>query len=140
MPEVCPCELSHILTPSFTSLLFNRCDLNQFFKEVQVNRWQWLGAKSGLEGTVVKQLPVEMLQQCSSSSSYMPMRIVKEEHYEYTVCQQAKTFIFNGPTQFFSVSQRTPNIIEIHCSTNFSISTLSVPEKNCLSFLGDRDC
>jgi hypothetical protein len=30
---------------------------------------------------VVKQRPVEMLQQCSSASNYMRKRIVMEEHY-----------------------------------------------------------
>jgi hypothetical protein len=36
---------------------------------------------------VVKQLPAEMLQQCSHASSYMWMHIVMEEHYSYTICQ-----------------------------------------------------
>jgi hypothetical protein len=50
---------------------------------------------------VVKQLPVEMLYQCSSASCYTRMRtrIVMEEHY--TVCQHSTPFILNGPTQSF---------------------------------------
>jgi hypothetical protein len=44
--------------------------------------------------------------------------------------------ILNGPTQFFSVSQRTPNIIEVPCSRNFAIRTFPVPEKNCLELSG----
>jgi hypothetical protein len=40
---------------------------------------------------VVKQLPVEMFQQCSSASSYMRVRIVMEEH--------STPFVLNGPTQ-----------------------------------------
>jgi hypothetical protein len=55
---------------------------------------------------VVKQLPVEMLQHCSSVSSCMRMRIFMEEHY--TVCQHSMPVVLNEPTQFsFSVSQNT---------------------------------
>jgi hypothetical protein len=48
---------------------------------------------------VVKQLPVEMLQQCLSASSCMRMCSVMEELY--TVCQHSTPFILNGPVQFF---------------------------------------
>jgi hypothetical protein len=47
---------------------------------------------------VVKQLPVEMLQKCSSASSSMRKRIDVEEHYEYTGCQHSTTFFLNGVT------------------------------------------
>jgi hypothetical protein len=50
---------------------------------------------------VVKELPVEMLWQCSSASSCMQTRILMEEHY--TCCQHSTTFTRNGPTQFFLV-------------------------------------
>jgi hypothetical protein len=46
---------------------------------------------------VDKQLPVEMLQQCSSASSCMRKRIVVEEHY--TGCQHSMLFVPNGPKQ-----------------------------------------
>jgi hypothetical protein len=48
---------------------------------------------------VVKQLPVKMLKQYSNASSCMLTRIAIEEHY--TVCQHSKTFVLNGPMQFF---------------------------------------
>jgi hypothetical protein len=55
-------------------------------------------------GRVVKQLLIEMLQQCSSANSCMWMCIVMEKHY--TGCQHTKSFVLNGPMQFFfSVSQ-----------------------------------
>jgi hypothetical protein len=50
---------------------------------------------------VVKQLPVGMLQQCSSAIGCMRMRIVMEEHLEYTGSQHSTSFVLNDPTQFF---------------------------------------
>jgi uncharacterized Fe-S cluster protein YjdI len=52
---------------------------------------------------VVQQLPVEVLQQCSSASSCMQMHIIIERLN--TVCQHSMDFVLNGPTQLFSVSQ-----------------------------------
>jgi hypothetical protein len=43
---------------------------------------------------VVKQLPVEILQQCSSASSCMQMCIIMELHY--TRCQHYTPFVLNG--------------------------------------------
>jgi hypothetical protein len=43
---------------------------------------------------LVKQLPVEMLQQCSSANSCMRMRFVMEEHY--TGYQHSMPFVLNG--------------------------------------------
>jgi hypothetical protein len=57
---------------------------------------------------VVKQLPVEMFQQCSSASSCMRMLIIMEKRY--TVCQHSTPFVLNGPTQLFSVSQYSSNV------------------------------
>jgi hypothetical protein len=54
---------------------------------------------------VVKQLPVEMHQQCSSVSSCMWMRIAMEVHS--TICQHSKLCVLNGPTQFFLVFRST---------------------------------
>jgi hypothetical protein len=50
---------------------------------------------------VVKKLPVEMLQQCSSASTCTRMwtRLVMEEHY--TVCQHSTFIVLNDPTQLF---------------------------------------
>jgi hypothetical protein len=57
-----------------------------------------------IQNKVVKQLPVEVLQQCSSASSCMRTHIGMEEHY--TGCQHYKPFVLNDPMQFiFSVSQ-----------------------------------
>jgi hypothetical protein len=47
---------------------------------------------------VVKWLPVEMLQQCSSVSSCMWTCIVMEEHH--TGCQHSMPFGLNGTMQF----------------------------------------
>jgi hypothetical protein len=47
---------------------------------------------------VVKQLPVETLQQCSSASSCVRTRIAMKERY--TVCRQSTTSVLNGPTHF----------------------------------------
>jgi hypothetical protein len=62
------CELGHVLTPSIKSLLLlKHCDLNEVF---QVGK-QVVGSRSEIRAVrrVVKQLPVDMLQQCSSASS-----------------------------------------------------------------------
>jgi hypothetical protein len=53
---------------------------------------------------MVKQLSVEMLQQCSSVRSCMRTCIVTEVH---TGCHHSTPFVLNDPTQFFSVSQYT---------------------------------
>jgi hypothetical protein len=47
---------------------------------------------------VVKQLLVEMLQQCSGAISCIRMPIVMKEHY--TGCQHSTPFVLNSPTQF----------------------------------------
>jgi hypothetical protein len=49
---------------------------------------------------IVKQLLVEVFQQCSSASSCIRMRtrIVMEEHC--TGCQHSAPFVLNDPTQF----------------------------------------
>jgi hypothetical protein len=52
---------------------------------------------------VVRQLPVEMLQQCSCASSCIWMCIVVEEHY--TECRHSMPFVRNGSAQFLSVLQ-----------------------------------
>jgi hypothetical protein len=48
---------------------------------------------------MVKQLPVETVQQCSSASSCTRRRIVMEELY--TRCRRSTPFFLNVPTQFF---------------------------------------
>jgi hypothetical protein len=54
------CELAQVSTPSInSSLLLKRLDLNQFFRQVVVTRSEIRAVRR-----VVKQLPVEMLQQC----------------------------------------------------------------------------
>jgi hypothetical protein len=96
------CELSHVLTYSINSLfeaLWFQPVL-QVGKEVVVGRSEVRAIRR-----VVKQLPVEMLKQCSSASSCMRTRIVMEEHY--TVCQHSTTFVQNGPTRFYFVFRNT---------------------------------
>jgi hypothetical protein len=48
---------------------------------------------------VVRQLPVEMLQQCPSASSCVQMCVVMEEHC--TGCQYSTPFVLNDLMQFF---------------------------------------
>jgi hypothetical protein len=86
------CELRHVSTPSINStLLLKRYDSNQLSKQVAV-------ARSEIRA-VVKQLPVEMLQQFPSASSCMRTGIIMTEHY--TGCQHSTPFVLSGPTQFF---------------------------------------
>jgi hypothetical protein len=84
------------LTPSINfSLLLKHCDPKQFFgkvKEVVITRSEIRALRR-----LVKQLPVEMLQQCSSVSSCMQMRIVMEEHYTMST---AHTFYSEWPYAF----------------------------------------
>jgi hypothetical protein len=87
---------------------------------------------------VVKQLPVEMLQQCLSANSCMRTRIVMEEHY--TGCQHSMSLILNGPTHFFSVFQYTSDVIVVPCM-NSTISTLLLSQKTAvISFIADNVC
>jgi hypothetical protein len=69
---------------------------------------------------VVKQLPVETVQQCSSESSYMQTCIIVEEHY--TGCQHSIPFILNGSMQFFSILQYASDILVAH-HMHLTIST-----------------
>jgi hypothetical protein len=48
---------------------------------------------------VVKQFPVEMLQECSSLNGCMGTRNVMEEHYSR--CQHSVPFVLNGPVKCF---------------------------------------
>jgi hypothetical protein len=57
-----------------------------YWSEIRAVRW------------MVKELSVEMLQQCCSVSSCMQMRVVMEEQYEYTGYQHCTPFVQNGPT------------------------------------------
>jgi hypothetical protein len=54
---------------------------------------------------MVKQLPVEMVQQCSRASSCMRTHFVMEKHY--TRCQHSTPFVLFGPMQFFLVFSNT---------------------------------
>jgi hypothetical protein len=96
------CRLSHMLIPSVNSLLLKCCDQNpkpvlQFGMSIQVvvTRNKILAVRS-----VVKQLPVEMLQLYSSgnSSTCVQACIVMERYY--TRFQHSIPFILNGLTQF----------------------------------------
>jgi hypothetical protein len=97
---------------------------------------------------VVRQLPVEMLQQCSSASNCMQTCIVIEKHY--TGCQHSAPFVLNGPTQFFLcvLRSRIQTLLWSYCFMNSTISTPFLPcprkqlpldfwqaDKGCLSIL-----
>jgi hypothetical protein len=85
------CELSHILTPSIYSSLFI-FDLLWSQPVLQVGK-QVVVAWSEIRAArrMVRQFPVEMLQQCSSASSCMRARIVMEEHC--TGCKHSMPFV-----------------------------------------------
>jgi hypothetical protein len=78
---------------------------------------------------VVGLLPVEMLQQCSSSSSCMRTRIFMDERY--TVCQHSTSFVLNGHTQHFQCfsihfwSYRGPMLFEFHHQHSFPVPEYS---------------
>jgi hypothetical protein len=72
------CDLSNVLTSSINSSLLLKLwtqPVLQISKQVVVARREIRTVR-----TVVRQLPVEMLQQCSIASSCMRARIVMEEH------------------------------------------------------------
>jgi hypothetical protein len=90
---------------------------------------------------LVKKLPVEMLQHCSSASSCMWMCIVMEKHY--TGCQHSTPFVLNGRpcAVFFSTSQYTYDVTVVPCCMNSPISTPFLSQKtNAISFLVDNVC
>jgi hypothetical protein len=75
-----------------------------------------------------------MLQQCLSASSCMRTHIVMEKHY--TRYQHSMHFVLNGPTQLFSVSQYTSDVIVAPCCMNSAISTPFLSQKTpAISFL-----
>jgi hypothetical protein len=79
-----------------------------------------------------------MLQQCSSASSCTCVRTrnVMEEHY--TVCQHSMSFVLNGPTQLFSVSQYTSDVIVLSCCMDSTIRTPGLSQKTAaISYLVD---
>jgi hypothetical protein len=74
---------------------------------------------------VLKQLPVEILQQWSNESSCTRnrTRIVMDEHY--TVCQHSVHFVQNGPMKLFSAS----DVIVVPCYMNSTITTPFLSQK-----------
>jgi hypothetical protein len=70
----------------------------------------------------------------------MQMRIVMEEHDEYTICQHSTHFVLNFPMQFsFSVLQYSYDVIVVPCCMNFTISTPFLYQKTAaISFLADN--
>jgi hypothetical protein len=82
---------------------------------------------------VVKQLAVEMLQQCSSVSSCIWTCLVMEEHC--TGCQHSTPFVLNGHMQFFLVILIS-DVIMVSCCMN---GTLFLSQKTgAISFLAGR--
>jgi hypothetical protein len=66
----------------------------QVHKQVAVDRSEIMAGRR-----VVKQLPVDILKQCSTASNYKQTRIVMEEHY--TGCQHSTIFVLNVRKQLF---------------------------------------
>jgi hypothetical protein len=99
------CELSHVLTPSINSLLLKCCYPNQM---VVACSEIWALRK------VLKQLPVEMIQQCPSASTCMQTSIVMEEHY--TGCQHSTLFFLNSLTQFFFLQTFWACFVNVYAS------------------------
>jgi hypothetical protein len=88
---------------------------------------------------VVKQVPVEILQQYFSPRSYVWMCIVMEQHY--TRCQHSMPLFLKASMQFFSDSQYTSNTIMILYCIDSTISTPSLSQKTVeISFLADKVC
>jgi hypothetical protein len=89
------CELSQVLTPSVSSYeaLLSQPVL-QVGKQVVV-AWSKIRALR----RVVKQLPVKMLQQCTSVNSFEWTCFVMEEHY--TGCQHSTPFALNDCMHMF---------------------------------------
>jgi hypothetical protein len=88
---------------------------------------------------VVKQLSGEMLKQCLRAGNCIQMWIVMEEHY--AGCQHSTPFVLNDPTQFFSVSQYTCDIIVVPCCMDSTISTPFLSQKTvAVSFLAENVC
>jgi hypothetical protein len=76
----------------------------------------------------VVELPVEMLQLCSSASSCMWMHVFMEEHLAGR----------EHSSPFLSVSQYSSNIV-VPCSMNSTISTPFLSKKTVtISFLADN--
>jgi hypothetical protein len=66
----------------------------------------------------------------------MRTRIIIDEHY--TGSQHSTSFVLNGHTQFFSVSQYTSDVTVVPCCMNSTISTPFLSQKtDALSFLAD---
>jgi hypothetical protein len=87
---------------------------------------------------VVKQLQVQMLQQCSSASSCMRTRIFMEEHY--TGCQHSKPS-FRMALRSFLVfrMQYTCDVIVVPCCMNCTLSAPFLSQKTvAIRFLEGR--
>jgi hypothetical protein len=84
---------------------------------------------------VVKQIPTEMLQQCSSVSSCMWTCVIMEKHY--TGCQRS-CFHSEWPYKVFNIFQYTYKITVFTCCLNSTISTPFLSQKTvAISFLAD---
>jgi hypothetical protein len=91
--EVC-CLLAKLCFNTFHQLIISaEMLLLQVGKQVVVAQSEIRAARR-----MIKQLTVEMLQQCLSVSSCMQMCIVMDQHY--TICQHSISFILNDPMQF----------------------------------------
>jgi hypothetical protein len=132
------CELSHVLTPSINSLLLKCCLWSKpvllVGKQVAVI---WCDIRAVWR--VVKQLPAEKLQQCSSASSCMCTHNVMEEHSP-DVSIPGLLFWMVLST-YFSVSQHTADVTVISCCMNSTISSPFLFQKTAaISFLADKVC
>jgi hypothetical protein len=118
-------ELSHVLIPSISSSTVEAL----WSQPVLHLGQQVLAARSEIRAVrrVVKQLPVEMIQQCLSANSCMRARIVVDEHY--TECQHSDPFPLNGrPCAFINFSQYTSDV-KVRCCMNSTVSTSFLSQK-----------
>jgi hypothetical protein len=88
---------------------------------------------------VVKQLPVEMLQQCSGAASGM-----QDVHCHGGALHQMSAFhafCSEALHSFFGVSQYTFDIIMVPCCMNFTITTPFLSHKTvAIRFVAGRQC
>jgi tRNA(Arg) A34 adenosine deaminase TadA len=89
---------------------------------------------------VLKQLQVEVFQQCISASSYVQMCIILMEEY-FIECQRSTPFVLNGPMHFYCVLEYTWEVTVVPCYMNSTTSTIFLSQETvfwnqtvCLNF------
>jgi hypothetical protein len=107
-----------------------------WFLRVLWERKQTVVAKSEITvlRSVVKQLPVDIMHQCSRTSSYMETRTVMKDNY--TACQHSKQLVLNYRMYFSNVSQCTSDVIVVsYCMSPDIITPFLSQRISVISFL-----